>query len=397
MSGLFTKGTIAFAVVLTLFGASLVFSQSKRQNPETTDTKRNRRVAEPAPSPTPISTSAATSDNSEADEEDDVISVDTRLVTIPVRVIDRKGRFVGGLDKKDFRVLEDNVEQEIAHFSNEQQPFTVALVLDMSYSAKFKLADIQSAAISFIDLLRPEDRVMVIAFAEETLVMCQPTSDRKEIYRAIRSTKIDTGTSLYEAVDLTMNELLRPIEGRKAMVLFTDGVDTTSRRAFNTDNLSDAMELDALIYPIRYDTYDDVRQMSSRPVVIGDNKPKGTPPISPTGNTLPFPIPIVATPSDRGTTKEEYERGEEYLDKLAQHTGGTKFVADTVINLNQAFARIASELREFYSLSYYPDDTKQGKTRKIKVRVDQKDVAVKTRESYTISDPGQSARAKVSK
>ncbi len=397
MRSLFAKGTAAFAVALILFGAPHTFAQTKRPNPETTDTKRNRRVAEPVPTPTPVRADDAVTDHAEADD-DDVISVNTRLVTIPVRVIDRKGRFVGGLRKKDFRVLEDNVEQEIAHFSNEEQPFTVALVLDMSYSAKFKIGDIQSAALAFVDLLRPNDRVMVIAFAEETLVLCQPTSDRKEIYRAIRSTKIDTGTSLYEAVDLTMNELLRPIEGRKAMVLFTDGVDTTSRRAYSTDNLSDAMELDALIYPVRYDTFDDVRQMSSRPVVIGDNTPKGTPPISPSGNKLPFPIPIVATPSDKGTTREEYRHGEEYLDRLAQHTGGTTFVADTVVNLNRAFARIASELREFYSLSYYPDDDpKKGKTRKIRVRVDQKDVAVKTRGSYTIGEAGQNPRAEISK
>ena len=81
--------------------------------------------------------------------------VDTKLVTIPVRVMDRKGRFLPGLAKENFKVYEDGVEQEIALFSNDSQPFTVALVLDMSYSAKFKAAEIQNAAIIFWIGLRP--------------------------------------------------------------------------------------------------------------------------------------------------------------------------------------------------------------------------------------------------
>src|SRR6185295_1363973 len=114
----------------------------------------------------------------------------------------------------------------------------------------FKIGEIQSAAIAFIDQLRPQDKVMVVSFDEEVHMLCEATSDRKEIYRAIRSTKIATGTSLYEAVDLVMNHRLRSIEGRKAIILFTDGVDTTSRRANDFGNIDDARELDALIYPI---------------------------------------------------------------------------------------------------------------------------------------------------
>ena len=194
------------------------------------------------------------------------IVVDTRLVTIPVRVMDRKGRFLPGLAKENFRVFEDSVEQEVALFSNDAQPFTVALVLDMSYSAKFKAAEIQNAAIEFIDQLRPDDKVIVIAFDEEVHLLCEPTSDRKVIHGAIRQTKISTGTSLYEAVDLTINDRLKKIEGRKAMVLFTDGVDTTSRRSNDYDNLRDAMETDTLIYPIRYDTFADVQRIKNSPI-----------------------------------------------------------------------------------------------------------------------------------
>ena len=157
------------------------------------------------------------------------------------------------------------------------------------------------------------------------------------------------------------------------------------------DNLRDAMELDALIYPIRYDTFADVQRMKNQPVVmLPDARTKGTPPISGGGKTgLPFPIPgpVVGTPSDAGTTREEYDRAEEYLDQLALRTGGRVYVADTLGNLNQAFTRIASELREFYSLGYYPDDDeRKSKRRKIKVRVDRPDVAVRARDTYVTSE-----------
>src|SRR5205085_2358177 len=102
-------------------------------------------------------------------------------------------------------------------------------------------------------------------------------------------THIATGTSLYEAVDLAMNARLRSIKGRKAIVLFTDGVDTTSRRSNDLENLRDAMELDALIYPIRYDTYADVQAMKNKStVIVPGRKPAGTPPIGPTGGGSPF-------------------------------------------------------------------------------------------------------------
>lgn len=392
---IFARKAVFVSLAIFLAGVLPVFPQSRGNEPGRSNVKRNRRVEVPSPTPTPA-TMATDADVEEDDGE--VISVDTRLVTIPVRVIDRKGRFVGGLQRERFSVWEEGTVQEIAHFSNEAEPFTVALMLDMSYSSKFKLADIQAAAVAFIDMLRPNDRVMVVSFAGETHVLCQATNDRKEIYRAIRSTKIETGTSLYEAVGSTMNQLLRPIEGRKAMVLFTDGVDTSSRKVLDIDNLRDAMELDALIYPIRYDTFQDVQKMSSQSVIIRDEEPAATPPIAPSGSNIPSLISVVATPSDKGTTREEYKKGENYLDQLALRTGGTGFVADTIQNLNNAFSRIASELREFYSISYYPSEKAIiGKTRKIKVRVDRKDVAVKTRNSYTVSDPAPRSRAEISK
>ena len=361
--------------------------------------KANRRPSDAKPTPSPH----AKAPEEAAEVDGPEIVVDTKLVTLPVRVMDRDGRFLPGLAKENFKVFENGVEQEVALFSNDAQPFTVALVLDMSYSAKFKAAEIQSAAIQFIDQLRPDDKVIVIAFDEEVHLLCEPTSDRKTIYGAIRQTKISTGTSLYEAVDLTINDRLKKIEGRKAMVLFTDGVDTSSRGANDLDNLRDAMETDSIIYPIRYDTYADVQRIKNNPTArtipiggsglpTGDPPAGSTPPIVPGSQKtigLPFPIPAVGVPSDKGTTHEEYAKGEEYLNQLAIRSGGRIFVADTLGNLGKAFSRIASELRELYSIGYYPKDESSKGVRTVKVKVDRPNAAVKARDSYVVGEKRQ--------
>lgn len=389
------RTTLAFFRILVLAAlcGSIVVAQSGGKGSPTTGGKANSRPATTKLTPTP------TPEAETGPVDGPEIVVDTRLVTIPVRVMDRKGGFVSGLKKENFKVFEDGVEQEVALFSNDTQPFTVALVLDMSYSAKFKAAEIQNAAIEFIDQLRPEDRITVISFDEEVNILCEPTSDRKAIYAAIRRAQISTGTSLYEAVDLTINDRLRKIEGRKAMVLFTDGVDTTSRRSNDIDNLRDAMEIDTIIYPIRYDTYADVQRIKNNPMPQEIPQKQGTggmprgstPPIIRTNNPslFPFPIPTsgMGRPGDKGTTPEEYSKGQEYLDQLALRTGGRIYVADTLTNLSNAFSKIASELRELYSIGYYPpDESKGGKVRKIKVKVDVPNVAVKARDSYAVAD-----------
>lgn len=335
---------------------------------------RTNKVA--TPTPTPLSQNVATG------EDDEVIKVSTQLVSVPVRVTDKSGRFIGGLAKENFRALEDGIEQEIALFSNEHEPFTVALVLDMSYSTTFKIAEIQSAAIAFIEQLRPQDKVMVVSFDAEVHLLCEATSDRKEIYRAIKRTKISTGTSLYEAIDLTINNRFRQIEGRKAMILFTDGVDTTSRRVNDVNNLNDAMELDALIFPVRYDTYADVQRMSS-----GMTGSRQSPTEVPNATPDPFPISIpkvgAAVPGSQGTTEDEYRMAERYLAALAQNTGGRVYPAASLGKLTDAYARIATELREFYSIAYYPNaDRVAGKRTHVKVRVDREGLIVRSREGF---------------
>ncbi len=369
------KYVVLFCLAIVCLNCVISYAQSRRVPPTLDNGRANRRDTKPVPSPTPtVEKIELPADNQPIITDDQIISVDTELVTVPVKIYDKKNRLVSGLTKENFQIFEDNVPQEVAYFSNEDQPFTVALVLDMSYSAKFKIAEIQSAAIGFIAQLRENDKVMVVSFDEQVHLLCNPTTDRRVIYSAIKNTRINSGTSLYDAVDLVINERFRKTSGRKAIVLFTDGVDTTSRRAHALNNLSDALELDALIYPIQYDTFADVQQMKNKSVII-EPPTRGT----------PFPTVTTGTPTSQGTTAEDYRKAEEYLSEMAARTGGRVYNAVSAANLAGAYSRIAAELREFYSLGYYPKaESQTGKRRRIKVRVDRQDLVVRARTDYVV-------------
>ncbi|HEX6623700.1 MAG TPA: VWA domain-containing protein, partial [Pyrinomonadaceae bacterium] len=132
--------------------------------------------------------------------EGDVVRVETTLVTVPVSVRDRDGRYAPDLRREDFHIFEEGIEQRIAYFATVDQPFTVALVLDTSGSTDLRLDDMQEAAIAFVARLKPQDRVLVIAFDDRFDVLAEPTSDRAALTKAIRRARSGGGTRLYDAV-----------------------------------------------------------------------------------------------------------------------------------------------------------------------------------------------------
>ena len=193
-------------------------------------------------------------------------------------------------------------------------------------------------------------------------------------------------TRLYDAVDLVIKERLNKIRGRKAIVLFTDGVDTSSRLATYQSTLHEVEELDALIYPVQYDTTDYLRAMQGAG--------SGTVTIVTRTSNWPFPgtsssqttqtVPLNGGVPLPGATKAEYDRADQYLHGLAEKTGGRVYQANDLAQLSEAFSRIAEELRRQYSLGYYPRTAtvENGERRQIKVHVHQPNLAVKARDSY---------------
>jgi VWFA-related protein len=312
--------------------------------------------------------------------EGDVVRVNTSLVTVPVSVMDRDGKYIPTLGREDFHIFEDGVEQRIAYFATVDKPFTVVLLIDTSRSTDFRLEDIQDAAIAFVNQLKPEDKVVVISFDDDIRVLTKATSDRDELVRAIRRTRTGNGTRLYDAVESVISKELKRVEGRKAVVLFTDGVDTTSYQASYEKTVREAEEFDALFYPVAYSTSGVI--------------PHGT-----WGTSSPWPgggviigmpgrgggIPGIGG-STPGSSPEDYRRANAYLHDLAQVTGGRFYRGDSLQDISESFAQVAEELRRQYSLGYYPKQSAQaGQRRQIKVRVNQPGLVVKARDSYIYS------------
>lgn len=321
-------------------------------------------------------------------DDNDIIKVETNLVTMPVSVLDREGRFVSGLQQRDFHIFENGVEQKVEYFQSVEKPFTVVLLLDVSPSTQYKIDEIQDAAIAFIDQLRKDDRVAIISFDEHVHLLSPPTNNRNQLRNAVQEARFGDGTSLYEAVDNVINRYLKQIDGRKAVVLFTDGVDTTSRRASYQSTLAETEELDALFYTIRYDTSVDMNG--------GYGGGGGGYPRRRRGGNDPADIIGIILGGGRlpggggsrrggGTSSEEYETGRKYLEALAQNSGGRSFDATTISNLDSAFSGIAEELRRQYSLGYYPESVgTAGERRQIRVRVMRPNLVVRARQSYTV-------------
>jgi Ca-activated chloride channel homolog len=307
--------------------------------------------------------------------DDDVVRVDTTLVVLPVRVKDRNAKFVMGLTQSQFHIYEDGIEQEIKYFeapaeSNDSaanssiKPLTIALMLDVSDSTQFKLAQIQNAAIAFVDLLRPGDRVIVVAFDKGVQVLSSATADREVLRAAIRRAKSGGGTSLYQALDATI-EKLNHLGGRKAIVLLTDGVDTSSKGITSDQTLRSAEQSYVSIYPIQYNTYGDFADNPSRET-YGAGEFGQTAHVTKSGEPA----------------SEAYKRATLYLRLLADKTSGHFQYADSARNLARSFADIAAHLRKQYTLGYYPKNRlANGKQRVIKVKIDVAG-SVETRKSY---------------
>lgn len=297
---------------------------------------------------------------------DEVINIDSTLVTIPVSIHTRNGLYISDVRKEEVKIYEDGKEQEIAFFRTSEKPFTVALLIDTSPSTEYKIEQIRSAAKAFVDQLKPQDKVLVMEFDNDPQVLTEPTTNRQRIYKAINEADFGSGTALYDAVDFALNKRMRKIEGRKAIVLFTDGVDTVSRRSYGS-TMRDAEESETIIFPIYYNTF--LRNQRG-------------------GGVFGIPGGIGTRNTGSGTSAEEYALGKRYLDDLANSTGGRVYRPErTSGGLTRAFEAIAEELRRQYQVGYYPaEEGKIGQRKRIKVRVYRPKLIIRARDSYIVGD-----------
>ena len=268
----------AFSVILVLMIAlTAVFAQTR---------PASQRPKHPQPAATP------------PDEPPDVetLKIDTDLVTVPLIATDRTGMYVTDLRKEEFTITEDDVAQEIAFFGKVAAPFHVVLLLDTSSSTRDKLKEIQRAANAFVDQLQPSDRVKVIAFDDKVNDLNEFTSDRDLLHAAINKTKSGEGTKVYDAVELAV-DTIRRINGRKAIVLFSDGMDWHSDRATFDGTVRSLDEEGVVVYPIRYET------RATTEALAREQAETTTP-------TLPT-IGVIRQPPPSGTTPPTFPGGDE--------------------------------------------------------------------------------------
>lgn len=271
------------------------------------------------------------------DDDDSEIVIDSSVVVLNATVTDREGSAVGGLELSDFEIYEDGVRQEAAFFEAQETPFAAVILIDTSGSMEMRVSLARSATIAFLDGLRPDDRAAIYNF-DSTVSLVQDFSNLRDLMPQVFDLKASGWTVLNDAIYEASRVLAERPEKRKAIVVLSDGADTRSGRSASKA-LKAALEVDATIYTV---------DMSS---------------------------------INTGGAKRMQNQGS--LKKFAARTGGIFVETPGGVEMRQAFENIVRELGTQYTLGYYPKNTKRdGKWRKIDLRVPARKVSVRTREGY---------------
>ena len=339
------------------------------------------------------------------------------LVGVPVIVTDSTGRYVSDLNQTEFEVQEDGVKQNISVFQGAAEPISVVLLLDTSVSTQGKLGDIRRAANAFVDQLQKSDRIKVISFDDQVRELGEFSADRTLVKKAILSAQSGYSTKFYDAMNVAL-EVLREVDGRKAIVIFSDGVDYRSDYATAESTLRFLEADGVVVYPIRFSTRAAADKLAreqagaplptkeivrsttgSREPAPGD-VPSSEPKTGPLG--LPSPEEILRRRRETGRNRDRlppgdrppageigvdmptgrsdprvssrggddrkksaedpivvmldrlYTTADTYLQSVVEKSGGQILRVDELTSLPGAFAQVATELRSQYFLGYDP-------------------------------------------
>ena len=266
------------------------------------------------------------------------------IVSLNVTAMDTQNHYVTDLEEKNFSVFEDGVKQELTFFTRKQQPIALSLLLDSSASMEDKLPTLQAAAVNFVRRLKSNDLAQVIDFDSRVEIRQPFTSTVPELESAIQKTQAGGSTSLYNAIYISLKELAKTKANseddvrRQALVLFSDGEDTSSLISF-----------------------DEVLELAKR------------------SETAIFTIALRGADSQ---TKGFHE-AEFVMRQLAQETGGRAFFPVKIDDLNGIYSEIGDELASQYTLGYSSRNGKRdGAWRRVVVQVDRPNVTPRTKRGY---------------
>jgi Ca-activated chloride channel homolog len=255
-----------------------------------------------------------------------------------------------------------------------EAPVSVALTLDASGSTESQLTRLKNDAMRFINLLRPDDSIAVLSFADEVTLIEPFSLYHKKNPDVVRKIRPGSLSAVYEAVWLSLEQVLKLEFGRKALVLLSDGVDNRSESATWQETLDLARATDATIYCIYFNTGRDYNKRIPR----GLDPMKSDLNQSLLANQWPrIPIP------GKGGSRPEFAAGKEYLIDLARLSGGLFVDASKAENLGSAFRKIAEELWNQYNIGYYPKNLKHDKKfRQVTIKINRPGLTVRSKPGY---------------
>jgi VWFA-related protein len=395
--------TYALTAIVSAFVALAAVSPGQAQDEPQ---RRPRRVSAPTPTPaTKQQTARGTGVAGEEVGDDDVVRIETQLISVPAVVTDRTGRPLTGLRADDFQVFEDGRQQKLANFATMEAPFEVALLLDTSGSTRADVGLIRRAALDFIAALRPGDRVAIVAFntkqegsekLAEVELKAKLTDDRDELEEAVESIGASNGTPFYDSLERVAKEIFRDkpkddMRGRRALVALTDGVDSTS--AADYEETRELLKRAGVVsYFIQVSTEDFVEER-----LMQDCQDSGALRLSRT--QLERYRRVIAPGADAADfsnfcqmgqfermhiSRTLYNIARREMSQLARDSGGKTFAAADLRDARRAFHQVAEDIGTQYSLGYYSNNTaRDGTFRAIRVTVrGVKDAQVRAREGY---------------
>lgn len=277
-------------------------------------------------------------------KEDGTVKLHSDLVVVNLVVTDAAGRYAHGLAAKDFSVIEDGAPQTVSDFTAEEASFAAAILIDMSGSMEYKFGLVRAAAASFIDHIRDNDQVAVYGFNNK-VKMFQDFTDLRDISEYIWDAKAEDTTRLYDCADEALVALEKRSEKRRAILLISDGWDTTSNKATFDSVMKKSLADGVTIYTI--DLIDDGVRVGS------------------------------------GSEMAGLRRGQNEMREFAVQTGGRYVHSPQGDKLEDAFNNIVEELRNQYTLTYYSSNPKRdGHWRKLNVSASRPGVTTRSRKGY---------------
>lgn len=348
------------ALLLLCFVCAFGPPQSANAQDDPASRKQIPAASRPQATPTPNHSGVAASPPREEVNDDDVIRVETDLVTLNMSVVDRtSGRGVAGLVEGDFKIYEDGTEQTIRSFESSSAPFDLVLLIDLSGSTRDVVNLIRAAALRFVRAARPQDRIAVVTFAAAPVLVAPLTIDRAGLRRRINAMEQPQGsTRLYDAMNFAVDLLEKDSSKtrRSAIILMSDGLDSSlpnvrgeGSSVSYSDILHRTEELDGVLYSLWLNT--EYEAFSPE-----DVQPE--------------------------TVDTAYER----MTKLAEAGGGVFYEVERLEDLAGIYERVVADIGTVYTFTYLPTDKKRdGRWRAIRITAPQRpNLVVRGRRGYRL-------------